>query len=98
MPYMTNGKRDYKKENEKFNSKPNERKKRSLRTVARRQANAAGITKKGDGKDLDHKLALSKGGSNNKSNLRVVSASSNRSFARNKDGSLKSQTSKRERK
>jgi hypothetical protein len=95
---MTNGKRDYKKENRLFNSKPEERKKRSLRTVARRQANAAGITKKGDGLDLDHKKALSKGGSNDKSNLRVVSASSNRSFARNRDGSLKSQTSKRERK
>ncbi len=95
---MTNGKRDYRKENRLFNSKPEERKKRSLRTVARRQANAAGITKKGDGRDLDHKKALSKGGSNDKSNLRVVSASSNRSFARNRDGSLKSQTSKRERK
>ena len=95
---MTNGKRDYKKENRLFNSKPNERKKRSERTVARRQANAAGITHKGDGKDLDHIKPLSKGGSSSKSNLRVVSASSNRSFARNKDGSLKSQTSRKERK
>jgi hypothetical protein len=98
IPYMTNGKRDYKKENRLFNSKPNERKKRSERTVARRQANAAGITHKGDGKDLDHIKPLSKGGSTAKSNLRVVSASSNRSFARNKDGSLKSQTSRKERK
>ena len=95
---MTNGRRDYKKENRLFNSKPNERKKRSERTVARRQANAAGITHKGDGKDLDHIKPLSKGGSTAKSNLRVVSASSNRSFARNKDGSLKSQTSRKERK
>lgn len=95
---MTNGKRDYKKENRLFNSKPNERKKRSERTVARRQANAAGITHKGDGKDLDHIKPLSKGGTSSKSNLRVVSASSNRSFARNKDGSLKSQTSRKERK
>lgn len=66
--------------------------------MARRQANAAGITHKGDGKDLDHKRALSKGGSNSKSNLRVVDAGNNRSFARNKDGSMKSQISKRERK
>lgn len=95
---MTNGKRDYKKENRLFNSKPNERKKRSERTVARRQANAAGITHKGDGKDLDHIKPLSKGGSTAKSNLRVVSASQNRSFSRNKDGSLKSQTSRKERK
>lgn len=56
----------------------------------------AGKAHKGDGKDVDHKTPLSKGGSNNASNLRVVSASSNRSFSRNKDGSLKSQKSKRE--
>lgn len=95
---MTNGKRDYKKENRLFNSKPSERKKRSERTVARRQANASGVTSKGDGKDLDHRRPLSKGGSSEKSNLRVVSASSNRSFSRNADGSMKSQTSRRERK
>jgi hypothetical protein len=57
----------------------------------------AGLVKKGDGKDVDHKTPLSKGGGNNKGNLRVVSASENRSFSRNRDGSLKSQTSKRER-
>ena len=96
---MTNGRRDYKKENRLFNSKPSERKKRSERTVARRKANAAGITHKGDGKDLDHIKPLSKGGNPSaRSNLRVVSASANRSFARNPDGSLKSQTSRKERK
>ena len=98
MPYMTNGKRDYKKENRLFNSKPSERKKRSERSVARVKSNKAGTTHKGDGKDLDHKVPLSKGGSTARSNLRVVSASSNRSFARNPDGSLKSQTSRKERK
>ena len=98
MPYMKNGKRDYKKENEKYNSRPEQRAARSERTVARNQANASGLTSKGDGKDLDHVKPLSKGGSSSKSNLRAVSASSNRSFSRNKDGSLKSQTSKRERK
>jgi hypothetical protein len=96
MPYMKNGKRDYKRENELYNSRPEIVKARTARTTARRQANAAGVTSKGDGKDLDHKVPLSKGGSTSKSNLRVVSAAENRSFARNKDGSLKSQTSKRE--
>ena len=95
---MTNGRRDYKKENKLFNSKPSERKKRSERSVARVQANRAGITHKGDGMDLDHRVPLSKGGSTAKSNLRVVPASTNRSFSRNADGSLKSQTSKKERK
>lgn len=95
-----NGKsvRDYKRENELYNSKPSERKKRSERSVARVRANREGLTHKGDGLDLDHKVPLSKGGSSDKKNLRVVSASSNRSFARNKDGSMKSQTSKKERK
>ena len=94
---MTNGKRDYKKEYEKYHSRDDQIKNRSERTTARRKANASGITKKGDGKDLDHRKPLSKGGSNSRSNLRVTSASSNRSFARNPNGSLKSQTSKRER-
>ena len=95
---MTNGKRDYKKENKLFNSRPEQIKKRSERTVARRQANASGLTHLHDGKDLDHRIPMSKGGKTIPSNLRVVSASSNRSFSRNKDGSLKSQTSKREKK
>lgn len=96
MPFMKNGKRDYVRENLLYNSKPEQIKRRTERTTVRRQANAAGVTHKGDGKDIDHKTPLSKGGSNAKSNQRVVSASANRSFSRNKDGSLKSQTSKRE--
>lgn len=56
----------------------------------------AGKVRKGDGKDVDHKTPLSKGGKNTPSNLRVVDASKNRSFSRNSNGSLKSQTSKRE--
>jgi 5-methylcytosine-specific restriction endonuclease McrA len=98
MPYMTGGKRDYKKEYAKYHSRPEQIANRSERTTARRQANAAGITHKGDKTNLDHIKPLSKGGSNSKSNLRVVSESTNKSFSRNKDGSIKSQTSKRERK
>lgn len=102
MPYMkkVNGKsvRDYKRENELYNSKPEQIKNRSERTVARRKANEDGTTSKGDGKDLDHKKPLSRGGTSSRSNLRVVDKGTNRSFARNADGSLKSQTSKRERK
>ena len=92
---MTNGKRDYKKENLLYNSKPEQIKNRTERTTARRQANAAGTTHKGDGKDIDHIVPLSKGGSNAKSNQRVVSQAANRSFARNANGSMKSQTSKK---
>lgn len=98
MPYMIDGHRDYKRENELYNSKPAQIKARTERTETRRADNAAGITHKGDGKDIDHIKPLSKGGKNVASNERVVSASQNRSFSRNANGSLKSQTSKRERK
>jgi hypothetical protein len=97
MPYMKNGKRDYKTEYQKYHSRPEQIENRTARTTARRQANAAGITSKGDGKDLDHKTPISKGGTSAKSNLRVVDKGSNRSFSRNANGSLKSQTSSRER-
>lgn len=96
MPYMRNGKRDYKREYAEYHSRPEQIANRTARTTARRQAIASGIVSKGDGKDIDHRTPLSKGGSNAKSNQRVVNASTNRSFSRNSDGSLKSQTSKRE--
>ena len=98
MPWMKNGKRDYKREYEKYQGTPEQRAARSERTVARNKANADGTTHKGDGKDLDHRVPLSKGGTSAKSNLRAVPKSENRSFSRNADGSLKSQRSKREKK
>lgn len=48
--------------------------------------------------DVDHIKPISKGGTNDSKNLRVVSPGSNRSFKRNPDSSLKSQTSDREKK
>lgn len=98
MPFMTNGKRDYAKEVRLYTSKPAVKKKRAEQNAARNEMMKAGKVHKGDGKDVDHRTPLSKGGTNSKSNLRVVPASQNRSFSRNPDGSLKSQTSRRERK
>lgn len=94
---MTNGKRDYAREVAKYTSKPAVKKKRAEQNAARREMMKDGKVHKGDGMDVDHKRPLSHGGSNSRSNLRVVPASQNQSFSRNKDGSLKSQTSKRER-
>lgn len=94
---MKNGKRDYKREVALYTSKPSVIKKRTEQNAARRAMTEAGKVHKGDGKDVDHKTPLSKGGGNAKSNLRAVPASENRSFSRNKDGSLKSQTSRKER-
>ena len=74
MPYMTNGKRDYKKElSWEKKKKPNRVKDRAKRNAARK---AMGL-KVGDSRQVDHKKPLSKGGSNKKSNLRVVSAKTN---------------------
>lgn len=89
MPYMTNGKRDYKKEVAKYTSRPSVVKKREEQNLARAVMERAGKVHKGDGKDVDHKQALSKGGANTRSNMRVVPASVNRSFSRNADGSMK---------
>ena len=92
---MTNGKRDYKKELEWEHSKKKSRvKDRAARNAARKKLGL----KVGDSRDAGHKKALSKGGSRGLANLFAQPASENQSFARNKDGSMKSETSKRERK
>jgi 5-methylcytosine-specific restriction endonuclease McrA len=89
MPFMTNGKRDYKKQYEKYDGKDSVKKDRAKRNGARRMLEEEGKVSKGDGKDVDHKKPLSKGGGNGKSNLRVTSKSSNRSFPRKKNGAMK---------
>ena len=86
MPYMKNGKRDYKRENEKYNSKPEQKKRRAARNKARAQLEREGKVKKGDGKDVNHKRPLSKGGSNSRKNLSVSSQKANRSHHINKTG------------
>lgn len=96
MPYMTNGKRDYKREYDEYHSSSKQKKNRAARNKLRSLATDKGLVRKGDGKDMDHRKPLSKGGSNTLSNARAVPKSKNRSFARNKDSSIKSQRSKRE--
>ena len=88
MPYMTNGKRDYKKQ-QAYDGKPSVVKDRAKRNKARRELEAEGRVSKGDGKDVDHKKPLSKGGGTSRSNLRVTSKGANRSFARKKNGAMK---------
>lgn len=95
MPSSPGYKRDYQQEN-KYKSTPEQIHRRVLRNKARREALAAGLVHKGDHKQVDHIKPLDKGGSNAKSNQRIVSASENESFRRNHKGGLVSQTSKRE--
>lgn len=70
----TTKKRDYKAEYKYYHSKPSQIKKRSERNQARRKMGL----KVGDPREVDHKVPLSKGGSNSKKNLRVVSRHTNR--------------------
>ena len=63
--------------------------KNAIRHRARRKAIKLGMIKPGSKKDIDHRVALSKGGSATAaSNLRAVSASDNRGFPRNKNAGM----------
>lgn len=59
------------------------------RKRARRVMVKEGLVKANDGKDVNHRVPLSEGGSNNRKNLEVTTAKNNRSFARKPDGSMK---------
>lgn len=78
MPSSKNYKRDYKQE-QKTATARGEDKDRAMRNKARRHALAAGKVRKGDGKDVDHKVPLRSNGSTSDSNTRVRSRSKNRS-------------------
>lgn len=62
----------------RYNSSPEQKKKRAMRNSARRKAIKDGKVKKGDGKDVDHKKPLRSGGTNSKGNTRVRSRKANR--------------------
>jgi hypothetical protein len=89
MPSSPNYKRNVKEEYENYGSKPEVKKRRAQQNKARRMLEREGVVSKGDGKDVDHKKPLSKGGTTTRSNLRVKSASANRSYKRKSDGSIK---------
>lgn len=69
-----------KKADDEYQAKPEQVAKRVARNKARREALKDGTVKKGDGKDIDHKKMLDTGGSNDKSNRRVVDAKENRAW------------------
>lgn len=93
MPYV-NKKRPWKHEY-KMQKARGEHDERMTRQKARREMDANGVDRKG--KDIDHEVPLSKGGTNAKSNLRLVAPSVNRSFSRNSDGSVKRNIPKKKR-
>jgi len=89
MPSSPGYQRNYKNEYSDQHASTKAKKQRAARNKARSIMESAGKVSKGDGKDIDHKKPLSKGGSNNKYNLRVQSKSNNRSYARTKKGAVK---------
>ena len=95
MPYMTDGKRDYKRQNANVDSKPAARKHRAHGVKVQRALEDEGRASKGDGLDNGHKRAYSKGGSADLKNIKLQSPSTNRSFSRNADSSMKSERSKK---
>jgi hypothetical protein len=96
MPSSKNYVRNYKQE---AAAEDDERRAQRVKRVqARRKMIAAGKAKVGDGKDVGHKRALSRGGKNGMSNLIMQAASENRSFKRRSNGSMQSETSTKERK
>lgn len=101
MPYV-NKPRPYKKEYQQQKAR-GELDRRMERQRARRaidKRDTGTVTKESPkrmGKDVAHKKALDKGGSN-KDGVFIESASANRSFKRDSKGNLVSETSKKERK
>ena len=98
MPYMRNGKRDYAAELRwEKRSRPNRVKDRAQRNAARATvAKSKGVKATSLKGDVGHRKAISRGGKNGVANLFVQSPSTNRSVSRNKNGSMKSEKSKRE--
>jgi hypothetical protein len=86
MPYKNKADRNYKKE-WALQQARDEKPARAARARARYAADKAGVDR--TGKDIDHKTPLSKGGSPTGKNTRLVPASTNRSFRRNSDHSVK---------
>lgn len=78
--------RDYAKEYRDYHASEEQKKNRAQRNAARRELERDGRVHKGDGKDVDHKRPISKGGSNRDSNLQVVSKGQNRGFRRDSKG------------
>ena len=83
MPQSPERKKEYDKA---YNATPEHKKERAWRNAARRKLMREGLVHKGDGKDVDHKRMVKDGGTNARSNLRVVSKETNRGWRRGKRG------------
>ena len=81
--------RDYTRE--RLNEDPQRVKDRAKRNSARRELMREGVVRKGDGKVVDHKTPLSRGGSTGRGNLRPQSEKS----SHRQGGNLQPKSAKR---
>ena len=102
MPYKNKADRDPKHEWQMEKKRPGAHEARMERQRARRaldkklpDRNGNGEADAREGKDVAHRVALSKGGSN-KQGVRIESASKNRSFKRGSNHKVVSETSTKE--
>lgn len=77
MPKSSPAKLAYQRE---YNKRPEEKEKGVERRRLRRELIREGKVAIGDGKDIDHKKMLDKGGSHGKGNARVTTQEENRSW------------------
>ncbi len=75
--------RDYKKEYKEYHGTRKQKDRRNMTNKARR---ILGL-KKGDPREVDHIIPLSKGGTNDRENLRAVTRSTNRKKGKKVNGS-----------
>lgn len=71
--------RDYKREYEMYQGTTEQKRNRAKRNAARREMEREVGKSALKGKDVDHKVPLSKGGGNSRSNLQITSVHYNRS-------------------
>lgn len=101
MPYVNKPRpyaKEYQQQKERGELERRMERQRARRAIDKRDTGT--VTKESPkrvGKDVAHKKALDKGGSN-KDGVFIESASANRSFRRDSKGNLVSEVSKRERK
>lgn len=81
--------RDYKKEYANYQGTAEQKKNRAVRNAARNTMKAKGVVSTGDGKHVNHKTPISKGGGNSPSNLTVKKESTNSSYPRTRTGAMK---------
>lgn len=102
MPSSKNYKRDYDQEQKTARARgeqgtgsnsDNAKRKRARRAV-NAERKKKGLPPLKPDQHVAHKKPLSKGGTNDPSNLKVESGKKNMSYARNKDGSIKSKRKK----